>query len=90
MNLKPKKKSLRQMYGDFIYHEPSMKKSQDALISRANSSLREAYSDMENLLAKTFFLAENGEISRAELKKIFTYANKLSVMIGDFKSSLLR
>jgi len=78
------------MYGDFIYNAPSMKKSQNALISRANISLREAYSDMENLLAKTYFLAENGEASRTELKKIFSYAAKLSAMIGDFKYSLLR
>ena len=90
MKKKQRKKSLHQMYGDFIYHEPSMKKSQDALISDANASLREAYSDMENLLAKTYFMAENGLTLRSELKKIYSYAGKLSVMIEDFKYSLLR
>lgn len=79
------KKKLNQMYGDFIYSKSSMKKSYDELINRANVSLRKSFSDMEDLVAKTYFLVENGEASRSELRKLYSLASKLERIINDFK-----
>lgn len=94
MKIKPKKnkskKKLSYMYGNFIYSKPSMKKSQDNLIDQANISLRKSFSDMENLVAKTYFLVENGEASRSELRKLYNFASKLEQMINDFKYSMMR
>lgn len=78
------------MYGDFIYNTDAMKKSQDALSSKTNISLRAALSDMENLLAKTYFLVENGEASRSELRKIYNYSGKLLSLLDDFKYNIMR
>lgn len=87
---KRKQKSMEQLYGDFLYNQKRLTRySQDDLISDANQSLRTAYSDMGDALAKTFFLAKNGEASRSEVKKLSSYYEKLFSLINDFKYSFM-
>lgn len=85
-----KKKPLNRLYGDFIYDKSLMKLSQDDLADATNISLREAFSYMESLKAKTYFLVKNGEASRSELRKLHQFADKLEQMINDFKYGFLK
>ncbi len=85
MKNKKRRKSLSKLYGDYIYDTRSMKNSHDTLMSKAEMSLRMSYSHLSDLLAKTFFLAQNGEATRAELRKIHAMANRISYMIEQFK-----
>lgn len=87
---KKKLKNINLMYGDFIYSPLAMKKSQNVLMNDANCSLRKAFSDMENLLAKTFLLVSENESSRSELRKIHSLASKLESMIDYFKYDVIR
>jgi hypothetical protein len=90
MKNRKKKKSLRQMYGDTIYSEPAMKKSQGYLIGKANMSLRTAFANMEDLLEKSLRLAEIGEASRSEVRILYGLSRKLMEMVDNFKHSLMR
>lgn len=84
-----KKKNIK-IYGDGIYCKSAMEKSQNYLINKANGSLRAALSDIENLLTKTYFLAEINEATVSELKDLYRLRLKLSAAVNSFKYKFMR
>lgn len=87
---KKKQRPLWKITGDIIYSAPAMKKSQNTLIDNFNMSLRKTYSDISDLVAKTYMLVENGEATRSELIKLSSLEKKLFDMVDDFKYSFMR
>lgn len=87
---KYKKKNINQLYLDFFFSKRNNKLSQDKLIDKANLSLRKAFSDIESLLAKTYFLTKENNVSRAELRNIYNLRNKLATILDNFKYKIMR
>lgn len=74
----------------FLYEENKMKKSYDTLASNANISIREAYADITNLLAKMHTLYKIGEVNKKEVQQVERFAKQLDSLVDNFKYSIMR
>ena len=87
---KKNQKDLVDLYSDFIYSKPALKKSFEVLSSETDILLRKAYASMSDMTAKLYFAVQKGELSRSELRRSFNLLKKIEKQVDTFKKDFKR